>query len=198
MTRLKRHVESDLYAQHEALPIYISSLLDNSTEKVETTSENEHDQKNKPYPDWAQNNIKYLTITIANIAVLIPTTMIKTIKNVTSQLHPSSHMPSWVYNYTLDNDENKQIINTQKLLFDGLRSKRLDLRAQNYAVFIGGGSWGIACDAIGEIVQIDKKNIVWSGKNVKRRWLAGTSNKFNAIIFDISHIEKVLIKLTKN
>jgi len=185
--------KTDLDQQDDALGFYLNSMLG---KKNTITPPSSHSKKNieNETPVWATENIRCLTVTIAGLTILIPAMMISDIRNVTNNLIPSTHMPSWVYEFSDDEDVNIQVINTRKLIFDGLKSQRLNLDLPVYAILIDDGAWGIACDSVGKIVTLKSQNIAWRGRSSTRRWLSGTSSEHNAIIFDVRHIEKVLVR----
>ena len=59
-------------------------------------------------------------------------------------------------------------------------------------VLINEGDWGIACEKVGKVEQMDRDDIYWRSKKAEERWIAGNSKKVNSVIIDIKRIEYAL------
>ncbi|MDH5259451.1 MAG: chemotaxis protein CheW, partial [Gammaproteobacteria bacterium] len=148
-------------------------------------------------PLWAMEEARCLLVKVAGLKVFIPASYISSIKNVTNLLKPSSKMPTWIYELVDEEDDDAdaiQIINTQKLIFNGVKIRRIQPDSRTYVVLIDDGSWGLSCDAIGEVVSLKSEDITWRSENTKRRWLAGTSSGNGAVILNVNQIESALIR----
>ncbi|MDH3326671.1 MAG: hypothetical protein OEM38_08140 [Gammaproteobacteria bacterium] len=152
-------------------------------------------------PEWASTEIgeiKCLSVVVEGLNVLIPADAIFSIQSATNQLKPSTRMPTWIYELDDDCDGEQdaiQIVNTKKLIFDGVKTRRINSKTRTYVILIDDGSWGMSCDGIGEVINLKNDDVKWRGKNTKRRWLAGTSCAYGAIILDIKKIEIALIRV---
>lgn len=213
----KKH--NELVRQEDALNVYLASLLGGMSEQVAeesvthgiskadipNVSENtlckppvktlQQVEKNITHIDCLkqETEIKCLSAVVSGLNILIPADVIDDIRNVTNCLKPSATMPSWIYELEDVADEAIQVVNTQKVLFEGLKSQRLKLNQRIYAVLLDDGAWGLACDSIDKVVTIKKNAIKWRGENSKRSWLAGTSQTHEAVLLDVKNIEKVLL-----
>ena len=210
----------ELVRQEDALNVYLASLLGGMSEQVaeeRVTKETSKTQlpnvldntvceppvktvlqveKNITHIDCLkqESEIKCLSAVVSGLKILIPADVIADIRNVTNCLKPSAVMPSWIYELEDEADEAIQVINTQKVLFEGLKSQRLKPNQHIYAVLLDDGAWGLACDSIYKVVTIKNNAIKWRGENSKRNWLAGTSQRYEAVLLDVKNIEKVLLR----
>lgn len=144
-------------------------------------------------PEWASDEIRCLSANVGGLKVLIPAEFIESIQKVNEKLKPSLKMPVWIYELEVDDDEPVQVVNTRKLIFDGIKSRRIDPNSRSYVVLLDDGAWGLNCDSIGAVVNVKSKEVTWRGEGGKRRWLAGTSSANEAVILDVKKIEKALI-----
>ena len=209
----------ELVRQEDALNVYLASLLGGMPEQV--VEEPDTRERSKTHlPNAVENTIceppvktvqqveknithidclkqeseiKCLSAVVSGLNILIPADVIDDIRNVTNCLKPSSAMPSWIYELEDEADDAIVVINTQKVLFEGLKSQRLKPNQRIYAVLLDDGAWGLACDSIDKVVTIKNNAIKWRGENSKRSWLAGTSQTYEAVLLDVKSIEKILL-----
>ena len=59
-------------------------------------------------------------------------------------------------------------------------------------VFINNFEWGLACDAVYDVITIDSEQIKWRKIGTKRAWLAGTVVKHMCALLDIKELSKLL------
>jgi len=224
MTSIKEKRQTRLVRQEDALGVYLQSLLgvnsshSSQPEPNTTTTAIEPQapqvaidssisprkatgRRDRFIKRVSRKNLRCLRVTIGGLTVFIPTQMIGDIKKTQNELVPSKWLPSWIYEYKVDDDEPIQVINTQKLLFNGLKSQRLDLSKPVYVILIDDSAWGIACDSVGTLSTIEANQITWRSKQTRRRWLAGTvtgkgKGQPSGVVLDIRHIEKVLVSFT--
>ena len=46
------------------------------------------------------------------------------------------------------------------------------------------GTWGLACDSVGEVIDLSMEQVKWRSSRSKRRWLAGTVLEHMCAIID--------------
>ncbi|VAW92994.1 hypothetical protein MNBD_GAMMA22-569 [hydrothermal vent metagenome] len=59
-------------------------------------------------------------------------------------------------------------------------------------VFINNFEWGLACDAVNEVITIEPSQIKWRKSNTKRAWLAGTVVEYMCALLDTIELSKLL------
>ena len=83
-----------------------------------------------------------------------------------------------------------QIVFPQDRLDSLLGPKKLE-RLQRI-VFINDFEWGLACDAVNDVITIDSKQIKWRKTGTKRAWLAGTVVEHMCALLDTNELSKLL------
>ena len=53
--------------------------------------------------------------------------------------------------------------------------------------------WALACDSIGEVIDLETKDVKWRGANGKRAWLAGTVIEQMCALLDIDALTDELV-----
>ena len=68
------------------------------------------------------------------------------------------------------------MVDTARLVFPADRLPPDDdpLTRVTRIVLIGGGRWGLACDAVEEVVTLRHDQVRWRSERTRRRWLLGT------------------------
>jgi len=146
-------------------------------------------------PEWAVGGVRCLSVTVEGLTLFIPAVFIFGILNVTNRLTASIKMPTWLYEFVDDEDnEAIQVVNTQKLIFDGVKSRRIKSNSKTYVVLLDDGAWGLSCDSVAGVMNLSSSDISWRGSNARRRWLSGTSSVKEGVILDVKKIEKALIR----
>jgi len=59
-------------------------------------------------------------------------------------------------------------------------------------VFINDFEWGLACDAVNDVITIESEQIKWRKSETKRAWLAGTVVEHMCALLDIKELSKLL------
>ncbi len=59
-------------------------------------------------------------------------------------------------------------------------------------VFINEFEWGLACDAVNDVISIEPEQVKWRKSGTKRAWLAGTVVEHMCALLDIKELSKLL------
>lgn len=59
-------------------------------------------------------------------------------------------------------------------------------------VFINDFKWGLACDAVNDVITIESEQIKWRKSGTKRTWLAGTVIEHMCALLDTKELSKLL------
>jgi len=62
-----------------------------------------------------------------------------------------------------------------------------------HLVMIDEGRWALACDSIGEVIELEQKDVKWRSANGKRAWLAGTVIDQMCALLDIDALTGELV-----
>lgn len=88
------------------------------------------------------------------------------------------------------------IVDTARLVFpaDKLVSLSADKPYERVKriVLIDDGKWGLACDEIAEVVDLDAESVKWRENRSKRKWMAGTVIEHMCALVDASGFSEML------
>lgn len=70
-------------------------------------------------------------------------------------------------------------------------SEDADERMQ-HLVMIDDGRWALACNRIGDVIDLNSDDVKWRAGNSKRQWLAGTVIERMCALLDIDQLAREL------
>jgi purine-binding chemotaxis protein CheW len=86
-------------------------------------------------------------------------------------------------------------VDTARFILPQDRTEQLDAdfaQRSAHLVMIDEGRWALACDAIGEVIELESKDVKWRGANARRVWLAGTVIEQMCALLDIDALTEEL------
>lgn len=129
-------------------------------------------------PAWAQQPFQIMLFKVAGLTLAVP---LETLSGVVEWPARLSEMPGHADFYLgiLQHLGNKvPVVDTARLTFPPDRLAELESRAPaercRRIVLINGGRWGLACDAVEEVITLTPEQVRWRSGRTRRRWLLGT------------------------
>jgi len=197
----------ELASQKDALKIYLDSLLN----FTQTSSIAESEENFTPLtpteafysaeleeiintvdhikaPVWATEYFSCLPITVAGITLFLPLRQVRTVMPFTQKIDIFEDAPEWIMGSISNSTKNVKIIDLRKIVYQNMETPQ-QTEPASQLVLIGGGKWGLACDAVGKVHQLNREEVQWRARKTKRRWIAGISNTHGLTIVDVKRIE---------
>jgi len=197
----------ELASQKDALKIYLDSLLKSSEDVPVVEPEqcvtqvtptealyhsviaeiNQTDEHIRT-PNWASEYFSCLPITVAEITLFLPLRHVRTVMPFTQKIDFVKDAPEWIMGKVNNSTKHLKIIDMQKVAYQKMESPK-QIEPASQLVLIADGKWGLTCDAVGKVHQLNQNEMQWRAKSTERRWVAGVSNTHRLAIIDVKRIE---------
>lgn len=179
--------ESPLLDQQSALGVYLDALLmepgvvlANSVppivipESIPEISPQPSNTQENGIPDWAAQRFQVLLFEVAGIMLAVPrvklTGVMPNEKGIASIPGHTALFPG-VVSYQ---GAQSQVVDTARLIIPGTPSMTDPGHQAAHLVMIDQGRWALACDRVGDMVELEREDVKWRGGTGTRTWLAGT------------------------
>lgn len=100
----------------------------------------------------------------------------------------------WFMGLLPNRGQNVRVIDTAQIIMPDGRTPdtRPVLERVKFVVLIDDGRWGLAADAIAQILTLSHDGVRWRGEGGKRPWLAGTAVEQMCAVLDIDNLGEQL------
>ncbi len=150
-----------------------------------------------PWPEWAESRFDVLMFQVAGgLTLATPLAALDTI--VGWKEERITHVPGhadWFLGLLPVRGRQLKVIDIAKFVIPHNHQARAALDGQrhfNHIIVIGGGRYGLACDALGEMIHLERDQVRWRRDRSQRPWLAGTViERMCALIDPLRFIEMV-------
>ena len=205
--------------QHDlALKVYIDALLDEpavdikpveklfvvvketqfSDSQRRTAAGNDGELCEAPLPDWRRQPFDSLLFKVAgSLTLAVPLVRLNGVIKWDDRI---THVPGhadWVLGVLPVRGRQIKVIDVAKFVIPENHRARSGLnrdRAFKHVVLIGDGSWGLACDELGDVLKIGVEDVRWRDDHgsASRRWLAGTVIDLMCAVLDVDRFIAML------
>lgn len=129
-------------------------------------------------PEWARSDFQCLLFKVADLTLAVPLVKLSgVIRWDESQVTElPGHSPAFL-GLRRHLGKNVKIMDAAKVIFPANKLKNTIAPAKQRVkqiLLLDGGTWGLACDEIGEVISLRPDGVRWRTKEGKRPWLAGT------------------------
>ncbi|MCF6363714.1 MAG: chemotaxis protein CheW [Gammaproteobacteria bacterium] len=145
-------------------------------------------------PSWASDSFQCLTFTVAGLTLAAPLERLHGIVEWPGELTGLPGYADWFMGLLPNRGQNVRIIDTAQIIMpDGrIADARPVLERVKYVVLIDAGRWGLAVDAIAQVLTLSPDGVRWRGERGKRPWLAGTAVEQMCAVLDIDNLSAQL------
>ena len=147
-------------------------------------------------PDWAESRFQALLFEVAGLTLAVPLVKLKGVVSGAEDLTPMpGHSPLFLGVVPYQGLQSK-VIDIARLVLPAGRGAQLPADASGRCrslVMIDEGRWALACNSIGDVVDLDSSSVKWRGSAGKRLWLAGTVIERMCALLDIDRLVDDLV-----
>jgi len=145
-------------------------------------------------PDWAASEFQCLLFHVAGLTLAVPLVKLNGVIPWNNDLTPMpGHSPEFL-GLLRHLDQNVKVMDTAQIIMPvAQRAGLADINERTEKILlIDEGRWGLACDKIGEVINLEKKDVRWRTLQGKRAWLAGTISERLCALLDTDVMTGVL------
>lgn len=147
-------------------------------------------------PDWAEKTFQCLLFKVAGLNLAVPLSRLNGVMVWPEEITPMpGHSPHFL---GLHQHLQRQVkvVDTAGVVLPPERLTALNAENRHYGhvILIDDGRWGLACDAVGKVITLDKSGVRWRTSRGKRGWLAGTVVDHMCALLDTEQMAETLVK----
>jgi len=148
-------------------------------------------------PEWAQGRFQTLLFEVAGLTLAVPLAKLKGVIPNEVGLTPMPGHSQLFLGVTPYQGIQSKVVDTARFVLPQDRVAQLDEDATErtgHLVMIDDGRWALACNTIGDVVELSSRDVKWRTGSGKRRWLAGTVIERMCALLDIDELIQLLVE----
>ncbi len=160
------------------------------TAEIETESSDSAPLASEP-PHWAETPFQLLRFEINGVNLVIPLMNLTGIIPLDGTLSHLPGQPAWSLGVVMNRDTKVLAVDTRRLLMpEGEFDKP---PCYSHLLLFGEGDRGLAVDAIGDTLTLEKEAIRWRGESsAQQPWYAGILIEELSVLLDIEGVQQTL------
>lgn len=135
-------------------------------------------------PEWAEGTFQCLLFKVAGLMVAVPLVKLNGIVRWPEEVTPMPGHQPWFLGIFNHHGRNVRVVDTAGVILPKDRLSA-DRPKPTHIILIDGGNWGLACDAVAQMVTLRPEDVRWRGARSQRPWLAGTVIQHMCAILDV-------------
>lgn len=138
-------------------------------------------------PEWAEHPFQCLLFKVSGLTLAVPLVKLNSVMPWTDNITQTPNKTSWYLGLVKSHDANVKVIDTALMVLPENRRSSIDLDPSHrfsHILLVDNYNWGLACDAIGEVIWLDQHKVKWRKNKTQRPWLAGTALEQLCAIID--------------
>jgi len=128
-------------------------------------------------PDWAAAPFQCLLFKVSGLTLAVPLVKLNSVMPWTDKITQTPSKTRWYLGLVQSHEANVKVIDTALMVLPENRRNSIDLAPSHrfsHILLVDNYNWGLACDAIGDVIWLDKHKVKWRTDKTRRPWLAGT------------------------
>lgn len=139
-------------------------------------------------PSWAAAPFQALLFKVSGLTLAVPLAELSGVQEWQDRaVTPMLGRIEWYLGLMQYRGRQVPVVDTAQLVLPPDRLANLvtsDKERLGHVVFIQDGTWGLACDAVEDVISLSHDEVKWRSSRSKRRWLAGTVLEHMCAIID--------------
>lgn len=123
-------------------------------------------------PEWAQEGFQALLFNVGPLRLAVPLVRLHGVLPWPETIAAMPGQPSWSLGLMRHRERNVRVVDTASLV--GVPTGAGQRPPPANVLIVGDGGWGLAADAIGEVLRLEPTEVKWRSAQGRRPWLAGT------------------------
>jgi len=140
----------------------------------------------------AQDEFQILLFDVSGVKFAVPLDKLNGILEWSDEISPMPNRSDWFIGILVERERQIKIIDTAIVVVPAkFRSQHTPENLQKI-ILIGDSHWGLACDAVSEVITLRQKDVRWRKDSSKRPWLAGTVIEHMCALLDADEFASML------
>lgn len=147
-------------------------------------------------PDWARERFQCLVFRVAGLSLAVPLTKLNGVIPWPESITPMPNRSELFLGLIRHQQRNVKVVDTALMVLpQGRQPEALAAPEERveHIILLDEGRWGLACDAIGEVLTLEPDEVRWRSAQGKRPWLAGTVLKHLCALLDADAFVELLL-----
>ena len=140
----------------------------------------------------AEDEFQILLFDVSGVKFAVPLDKLNGILEWSGDIAPMPNSSDWFVGILVEREQQIKIIDTAVVV---VPSKfRVEHVAEDLQkiILIGDSTWGLACNAVSEIITLKQSDVRWRKDSSKRPWLAGTVIEHMCALLDVDEFADML------
>lgn len=146
-------------------------------------------------PDWADEPFPCLLFRASGLTLAVPLVHLNGVLPWSDEITPMPGHRPWFLGLVQHQQSSVKVIDTAAVVVPSDRPQSVSKDSERQLgniVLIDDGSWGLACDAVEEMITLEPGGVRWRSAAGKRPWLAGTVIERMCALLDVSAFAEML------
>lgn len=143
-------------------------------------------------PDWGLQAFQAMVFKVGGLSLAIPLTELAGV----IEWQPAPSAKGLCLGHYQHDDQSVSVVDIARLVFAGNRFDDLiktEARQRVTRIILTNNTkWGLACDAVYEVITIQPTRVNWRSTRTRRQWLAGTLLDDMIVVLDVESTAKIL------
>jgi len=139
-----------------------------------------------------QDEFQILLFDVSGVKFAIPLDKLNGILEWSNDLTPMPNRSDWFLGILAERERQIKVIDIALLVVPSKFREQHTQESLEKIILIGDSQWGMACDAVSEVITLRKKDVRWRGETTKRPWLAGTVIEHMCALLDADEFAAML------
>lgn len=166
---------------------------------VDTLREAREIVENSEVPEFSEgamsleeNNFQILLFDVSGVKFAVPLDKLNGILEWSEDLTPMPNRSDWFLGVLAERERQIKVIDIAVLVVPPKFREHHVKKNLQKIILIGDSHWGLACDAVSEVVTLNRKDVRWRKESSKRPWLAGTVIEHMCALLDADEFAEML------
>lgn len=143
---------------------------------------------------WRDEHFQSMLFEVGGLTLAIPLLEMGVVIPWPESVRDMPNTPDWYLGLMRHREQNIHVINTWQIVMDRQENdtETPDKSCFNHIIMMKEGPWGLACEKIGNVIDLYPGDVKWRTSQGTRPWLAGTVMKYLSAIVDTNAISTML------
>jgi len=142
--------------------------------------------------ELANDEFQVLLFDVSGVKFAVPLDKLNGILEWSNDISPMPNRSDWFIGILVERERQIKVIDTAVVVVPAKFREQHSVDNLQKIILIGDSHWGLACDAVSEVVTLRQTDVRWRKDSSKRPWLAGTVIEHMCALLDADEFASML------